>query len=72
MPIRPPPLLFRCPACGWSKTVAPRSDVLVPGDFYDACPRCGHGALESRAAGALQSELAQAANTLARWWKSRR
>lgn len=70
MPIRPTPTHYHCPACGWSKTVTPRSDALGPGDFYDACPKCGHSDLESRPAGALQSELAQVANTLARLWKS--
>ena len=71
MPIRPLPRLFRCPACGWSKTVAPRSDALGPGDFYDACPQCQHSPLESQPAGGLQAELAQAVHAIARLWKSR-
>lgn len=42
MPIRPEPIAFSCPACGWSKTVAPRSDALKPGEYFDKCPVCGH------------------------------
>ena len=71
MPIRPTPMHYRCPACGWSKTVAPRSDALGPGDFYDACPQCQHTPLESQPAGALQAEVAQTLHTIARLWKSR-
>ncbi len=48
MPVRPSPRTYTCPACGWFKTVAPRSDALMPGDYYDACPSCGHKPLESR------------------------
>ena len=42
MPIRPGPITFSCPACGWSKIVAPRSDALKPGEYFDKCPVCGH------------------------------
>lgn len=59
MPIRPSPTTYTCPACGWSKTVTPRSDALMPGDHYIACPACGHAPLKSRQAAAAQSALAQ-------------
>ena len=71
MPIRPPSRLFRCPACGWSKTVIPRSDALGPGDYYNACTQCHHSPLESQPVGALEGEVAQAIHTIARLWKSR-
>lgn len=41
MPIRPFPVTYHCPRCGWSKTVHPRSDALIPGEFFDVCPDCG-------------------------------
>ncbi len=72
MPIRPAPMYYTCPACHWSKTVAPRSDALGPGDFYSACPQCHHSPLESGPAGGVPGELVQVANTIARLWKSRR
>lgn len=31
MPIKPRPFTFECEGCGWTKTVAPRSDALAPG-----------------------------------------
>ena len=42
MPIRPQPTTYHCPACGWSKTTAPRRDVLMPGDMPETCPACQH------------------------------
>ena len=48
MPIRPDPTTYACPACGWSKTVAPRSDALKPGEYFDTCPSCGHAPLTRR------------------------
>ncbi len=45
MPIRPNPVLFRCPQCGWSTVWHPSSDFLdsLP---PSACPRCGNRNLE--------------------------
>jgi hypothetical protein len=28
--------------------VAPRSDALMPGEYFDACPSCGHAPLTRR------------------------
>jgi len=50
MSIRPLPTLYTCPACGWSKTITPRSDALMPGDLPRVCPACGHASLASRQA----------------------
>jgi len=41
MPIPPPPFTLRCPDCGWSRTVIPRSDALFKGiDWFECCPQC--------------------------------
>ncbi len=69
MVIRPPSLHCHCPACGWSKTVAPRSDALSPGDIYSTCPDCGHADLQVRPADTLQSGVAQVLDTLGRLLK---
>lgn len=54
MPV-PSHMTYSCPACGWSKTVTPKSDALIPGDFYDCCPNCGHDKLDvSKASFAAQ------------------
>lgn len=41
MPIRPKPMTYVCQSCGWKKTVAPMSDVLLPGDIVKQCEKCG-------------------------------
>ena len=72
MPLRPAPMHYTCPACHWSKTVAPRSDALTPADYFSSCPACGHAALDAKAAGALQGEVAQVLGAIEQLWKSRR
>ena len=70
MPIRPPPRLFRCPACGWSKTVAPRSDALGPDhDILHSCPKCGHVPLDARSADGWAAGVGQALEVLTQWLK---
>lgn len=59
MPIPPAPRIYTCPACHWSKTVAPRSDALMPGDYFDTCPTCGHAPLQSKRAIKAQTIFAQ-------------
>jgi len=54
MPIRPEPQTFLCPKCGWQKTTTPRSDVLMPGDIYAQCPKCGNTEIEVRQIGLLE------------------
>ena len=67
MPIPPRPYTYRCPACYWSKTVAPRSDVLMRGiDHFDACPACGHKPLETQAASAARATIAGLAEQVRR------
>ena len=67
MPVRPPPLTYRCPACHWSRTVAPRSDALIAGiDHFRACPACGHGPLEMQAASAARATIVELAEQVRR------
>ncbi len=38
--IKPPPHKLKCPKCGYSKIVSPKSDVVDPGDFVQKCQKC--------------------------------
>lgn len=38
--IAPKPFKYKCPQCGYSKVVKPKSDALNPVDFVDICPKC--------------------------------
>ena len=70
MPIPPPPRQYHCPACHWSKIVAPRSDVLMPGhDTFHSCPKCGHAPLDSQAADGWAAGVGQALDVLTQWLK---
>jgi predicted RNA-binding Zn-ribbon protein involved in translation (DUF1610 family) len=69
MPVRPHAHTYTCPQCGWSKTVAPRSDALGPGDHFSRCPVCGNGSLVTRPADALASTLATGLQTLGKLWR---
>lgn len=52
MPVPPPPFKLTCPKCGWSRTIVPTSDVLLPHERPDQhCPKCGAGDLEMTRAG---------------------
>lgn len=68
MPIPPSPTTYSCPACSWSKTVAPRSDALMHGEFFSACPRCHHAPLDTKRASAAQATLGGLADALKRLW----
>ena len=59
MPIKPRPFPFVCEDCHWKKTMAPRSDALMPGDWFVTCPKCGSTALKMRAAGWLEAAIAE-------------
>ena len=67
MPIRPRPIIYQYTACRWSKTVAPRSDALMPGEYFKTCPACGHAPLTTQTASAAQAGFAQAAATIQSW-----
>ncbi|MDR1646503.1 MAG: hypothetical protein LBR88_00460 [Zoogloeaceae bacterium] len=69
MPIKPHPTTYKCPACGWSKTVAPRSDALGPGDLFSACPECGNEKLVAHPATLIERLLSGASRrSTARSW----
>jgi Zn finger protein HypA/HybF involved in hydrogenase expression len=40
MPIAPQPFKYKCPQCGYSKIVKPKSDVFDPRDMFNICPKC--------------------------------
>lgn len=58
MPIQPRPCTYHCPSCGWSKTTAPLSDALMPGEYFDRCPKCGGEELTRRPASLVDLTLA--------------
>jgi len=58
MCVRPKPVRYRCRDCHWEKIVAPRSDALAPGDFYEHCPVCGSLNLERTAMGDFPGAIA--------------
>ena len=68
MPIPPSPTTYSCPACHWSKTVAPRSDALMPAEFFGACPRCRHAPLDRKTASLAQATLGGLADAFKRLW----
>ena len=40
MPIAPKPFKYKCPQCGYSKVVKPKSDALNPMEMLSICPKC--------------------------------
>ncbi len=40
--IRPKAFKYKCPNCGYSKIVKPKSDALTPLDFISICPKCNN------------------------------
>ena len=67
MPFLSPPKTYTCPTCHWSKTVASRSDVLMPGiDHFRTCPTCGHQPLETKAASLARVTMAELADRMKR------
>jgi len=38
---RPNPVKLVCTRCKWKKTVAPKSDVVLPDYVLKECPKCG-------------------------------
>jgi hypothetical protein len=63
-------MIFRCNACGWSKTTVPHSDALAEGHtYFKRCPECGKDGLEMSAAGMGDAALATAEDWLRRMQK---
>ena len=60
-------MTYRCAACGWRKTTAPRSDVFMPGHtHFDHCPDCGKDGLEVTRAGVVDAALGTVGEWLTR------
>jgi Zn finger protein HypA/HybF involved in hydrogenase expression len=38
--IQPKPFKYKCPKCGYSKIVKPKSDVINPIEWNNICPKC--------------------------------
>lgn len=55
--IKPQPMKFTCLSCNWQQTTYPKSDVLGPGDYFSACPKCGNAKLEITAASSLKERI---------------
>ncbi len=60
MPVPTPPFTYHCPQCGWSKTVVPKSDVMVRGHtWFETCPECNHAPLEQSSATMVELTIAK-------------
>lgn len=59
MPSRPIAMTYTCTSCSWSKTTAPKSDALLPSDFFTKCPLCGYAPLDTRKASFVAGSLAE-------------
>jgi hypothetical protein len=55
--IAPPPFVVKCPKCGHTKTVRPRSDALNPADVFPPCPKCKTPMMRTDEKPGLVSEL---------------
>jgi endogenous inhibitor of DNA gyrase (YacG/DUF329 family) len=40
MPIAPTSFKYKCPKCGYSKIVKPKSDAINPIEWNNICPKC--------------------------------
>jgi len=38
--IAPQPFKYKCPKCGYSKIIKPKSDVINPIELNNICPKC--------------------------------
>lgn len=57
MPIRPSAFILHCPRCRWQKRVTPPSDVMLPGDVPNRCPKCDNSGLEQKPTSRLFDRL---------------
>jgi RNA polymerase subunit RPABC4/transcription elongation factor Spt4 len=62
--IKPHPITYTCPACNWSKTIAPQSDALTPSENITQCPKCGNQQLTIERAGIFATTKAEVSNML--------
>ena len=38
--IQPQSFKYKCPKCGYSKIIKPKSDVINPIEWNNTCPKC--------------------------------
>lgn len=38
--VKPPPYKVRCPECGYSRIIKPKSDVVIEEMMLSICPKC--------------------------------
>lgn len=55
----PEPYTYRCRVCHWQKTLAPKSDALMPGEYFTRCPKCSSEDLEKVQASGVERALAK-------------
>lgn len=65
MPVKPEPFVLLCQNCGWRKTIALQSDVIMPGQMPDYCPQC-HEKLTKKRASWLQKLIVESRAKLRR------
>lgn len=65
--MRPPePYTYHCPDCGWRKTLAPKSDALMPGEVFSRCANCTGENLRREQATGLERALTRFRRRLGR------
>jgi hypothetical protein len=69
MPMPLKPRTYRCLACGWSRTVAPRSDALMPWDVVGRCGKCGSEKVQTETSSAASGALASGMQALGRLFR---
>ncbi len=57
MSIKPNPYICKCSQCNWEIGIAPKSDALMPWDYFDCCPECGNKELINEPLGLFKEQL---------------
>jgi Zn finger protein HypA/HybF involved in hydrogenase expression len=55
MVVKVKPFVIKCQACGWSKVVSPKSDVLMANEFFETCHLCESKDLTKKDIGIIKS-----------------
>lgn len=57
--IKPTPYKVSCEECDWSKSFAPQSDVVMPGERPTSCPICNSEKLNYTPLNSISSLLSK-------------
>lgn len=57
--IKPTPYSVGCDDCNWSKSFAPQSDAIMPGERPKQCPGCGSEHITYKPIDGMLSQLAK-------------